>query len=86
MVKMVVAYMCLATVSLGGCYAEGNAFLIGTGEVENFLSLERCEREAQAKVKDGSSRYSGYSCRGKILFWTTEKREYYEGKLTSETR
>lgn len=70
---------------LSGCYAEGNSFFITTGETENFLTMGRCEREAQSKHQDGGARWSGYECRYKFLVFTLEKKRYEDGKLSSIT-
>lgn len=70
---------------MSGCYAQGNSHFLSSGEIENFLTMGRCEDEAKAKYIDGSSKYSGYECRGKFLWFTTTKRSFYDGKLTSST-
>lgn len=73
------------SLALAGCYAEGNSYLFASGEREHFLTMRRCEEEAKSRYSDGSPRYSGYECRQKLLWFTLEKRTYYEGKLTSST-
>ena len=70
---------------LSGYYAEGNSFFLATGETETFLTMGRCEREAQSKHEDGGVRYSGYECRYKLLLFTLEKKRYSNGKLLSTT-
>lgn len=75
----------IAASALSGCYAQGNSHFISSGEIEYFLTMGRCEEEAKAKQRDGSSKYSGYACRGKFLWLTTTKRDFYDGKLTSST-
>jgi len=58
--------MVVLAVLVSGCYAEGNSFFLATGETETFLTMDRCEREAQSKHQDGRARYSGYECRYKL--------------------
>lgn len=81
-------YMGLLVISLlaASCWTEGNSYFLADGETERFLTMNRCEREATAKHPEGTSKYSGYECRGKFLGLTTTKRDYYNGKLQSETR
>ena len=76
----------VATIVLAftGC-AEGNSYFLGEGEVEQFLTMARCEREAQSTYDDGSFVYSGYECRSKVLWITTNKTRYYEGQLVLTT-
>ena len=69
---------------LTGC-AEGNSYYLEDGEIEHFLTMARCEREARAAYASGSPRYSGYECRRKILWFTTSKKRFYEGQLQSST-
>jgi len=47
--------------------------------------MSRCEREAATRYAGGGPKYSGYECRSKFLWFTLEKRDYYEGKATSVT-
>ena len=68
---------------LSGCYAEGNSHFLGSGEREYFLTMSRCEEEAKATYTGGQPKYSGYECRSKLLWFTTQKRDYQEGKLVS---
>lgn len=79
-------FACTLTAALlSGCYAEGRSHFLASGDTEYFLTMGRCEQEAKAKYADGQPKYSGYECRGKFLWFTTEKRDYYEGKLVSTT-
>ena len=68
---------------LSGCYAEGNSHFLSSGAREYFLTLSRCEEEAKAAYTSGQAKYSGYECRSKLLWFTTQKRDYHEGKLVS---
>lgn len=72
-------------ISLSGCYAEGNSHFLSTGQSEVFLTVSRCEREAQSKYQDGSPKYSGYECRYKFLIFTLRKKDYQSGKLSGKT-
>lgn len=76
----------LSAALLNGCYSEGNSRSLASGEPEFFLTMSRCEKEAIAKHANGLPKYSGYECRGKFLWFTTEIRNYYEGKLVSTRR
>lgn len=69
-----------------GCWTEGNSHFIGRGETKRFLTMSRCVQEATSRYPDGNPRYSGYECRGKSLFFTTEKRDYASGRLESLTK
>lgn len=74
----------IATLALcGGCYSQGNSHFLSLGENEYFLTMGHCEKEAMARRSDGSAKYSGYECRKKFLWFTTEKRDFQEGKLIS---
>jgi hypothetical protein len=75
----------LFTLLLTACYAEGNSYYLSSGETEYFLTMNRCEKEAIAKYTNGEPMYSGYECRFKFLWFTTQKSQYYAGKLISET-
>lgn len=75
----------IITVVLAGCYAEGNSHFLASGEAEYFLTMERCAEEAKTKHSDDSPKYSGYECRGKVLWFTTGRRDFYEGKLSSQS-
>lgn len=81
-IKIRIVIITLILISLSSCYTEGNSFFLGKGEVEYFLSMKACEKEATAKWTDGKSKYSGYECRSKFLIFTLEKKEFYEGKIT----
>ena len=70
---------------LVGCYAEGNSHFLASGDTEYFLTMKRCEEEAKTKYSDGSLKYSGYDCQRKVLWLTIEKRDDYEGKLSSQS-
>ena len=70
---------------LFGCYTEGNSHFLASGNTEYFLTMKRCEDEAKTKYSDGSAKYSGYECRQKFLWFTLKKRDYYEGKLSSQS-
>ena len=71
----------LVLACLAGCYAKGNSHFLGSGKIEYFFTLSQCQEEASATYKDGSPMYSGYVCQSQFLWFTLEKREYYEGKL-----
>lgn len=77
----------LACLALGlvcaGCYAEGNAYFLSTGDREYFLTMGRCESEAAARYTGGEPKYGAYECRSKLLWFTLAKRDYYEGKQTA---
>jgi hypothetical protein len=68
-----------------GCYSQGNSHFIASGENEYFFSMDSCEQEAKSTYSDGSPKYSGYECRQKLLWFTIQKRDFYEGKLSSES-
>lgn len=82
MIRYFPILMFLATL-LPGCYGEGNSHFFNSGEREYFLTMSRCEEEAKATYAGGQSKYSGYECRSKLLWFTIEKRDYYEGKLVA---
>lgn len=79
------AALVLLAISLSGCYAEGNSHFLSTGQTETFLTMSRCEREAQSRHQDGSTKYSGYECRSKFLIFTLQKKNYQDGKLSGKT-
>lgn len=81
-IEQLLAYI-LVLAMLSGCYAEGNSHFLASGETEYFLTMSRCEQEAKAKYEDSQPKYSGYECRGKFLWFTTQKRGYYDGKVVS---
>ena len=70
---------------LVGCYVEGNSHLLASGNLKYFQTMKRCEEEAKTKFSDGSPKYLGFECRKKVLFFTTEKRDYDEGKFSSQS-
>ena len=74
---------CLAF--LGGCYSQGNSHFLSNGEIEYFLTMNRCEEEAKARYSDGSPKYSGYECRSMFLWFTLEKRDFHSGEVSSST-
>ena len=65
---------------LAGCYAEGHSHFLDNGELQRFMTMDRCESEAKATHSDGSPRYSGFVCTKKFTFFELERREFYEGK------
>ena len=66
----------LATLSISGCWAEGNSYFLSKGDSETFISMRVCEKEAK------SGHYSGYECRAIVLGMRYgETQRYYEGKL-----
>lgn len=69
--------------ALGSCRAEGNSFYLGEGPAEYFLTMARCRREATSAFPEGGSRYSGYRCVEKLLWFTLLKEEYENGKASS---
>lgn len=76
----------LPVIILSGCHAEGTSYFLASGETEKFLTLSRCEREAQSKHQDGSPKYSGYECRYKFLVFVLEKKNYVSGKLSRNSQ
>jgi hypothetical protein len=71
-------------VTIAGCYAEGISYTVNSSGTDYFLTLKRCEEEAIATKPDGSPKYVGFKCMGKLLFVTTETRDYYHGKPTGK--
>lgn len=71
---------------VGGCTAEGNSYLLASGQTTRFISLAACETEAQSKHADGSPRYAGYECRKLLLDrWTLNVVRYEDGKPLTST-
>lgn len=75
--RMVFSAIC---VTISGCYAQGISYSLNASETAYFLTLKRCEDQAILTNSDGSAKYVGYKCFGKLLFYTTESRDYYNGK------
>lgn len=77
----------LACLALGlacaGCYAEGNAYFLSSGDREYFLTMDRCASEAATRYTSGEPKYGGDACRSKFLWFTLAKRDYHEGKQTT---
>lgn len=56
--------------AFGSCRAEGPSYYLGESPPEYFLTMARCRREATSAFPEGGSRYSGYSCVSKFLWFT----------------
>jgi hypothetical protein len=79
----------LSTVTIVALVAfrvEGHSSFLADGETQYFLTMSRCQREASSTFSQGGSRYSGYRCTRKFLWFTLETQDFYDGRRTSSVR
>lgn len=84
--RALIALSILAVVVLASFRVEGNPYFLADGQTEYFLTMLRCQREASSTFSEGGSRYSGYRCTRKFLWFTLEAQQFYNGKRTSTVR
>jgi hypothetical protein len=73
----------IAVLAIASLRVEGSSHFLADGHSEYFLTMSRCQREASSTFDQGGHRYSGYECARKLLWFTVETQDFYNGERTS---